>query len=375
MIQINRNFCGGAIEVIAADKIDDIKLNIPKDNQSCTRQWFYFAVETDQPETHGIKLVNAGKVTFDKAWQGYCVFVSYDNDTWFTLPTTFDGKSLVIEHNSVASVTYYAYFVPYSLERQLALEERLSQNKHFELSNIATTLNGNQVTMFSIGDMQAHKKNVWLIARQHPGESMAQWISEGIVNELSDIERHQGLFDNVNVFVVMNMNPDGSQIGNHRTNAQGKNLNRCWSEPSALECPEVFSVQREMKEKGVDFFIDIHGDETIPYNFIMNNSRDDVGALFKRKLADKDPRFQLKYDYATYQNSCSSACGVSSCGAGKTATAFISETFEATSLLLEASFKPLKNRPDTECWNHTSCTELGHNIARVLSNLFTGLDK
>ncbi len=366
-MRINSEFYGGAIEIIEADRANNIQVNIPKDNKACTRQWFYFAVETNQPEAHYIDVKNAGDVTFSNAWQGYKVFASYDNQHWFTLPTQFDGQSLTFGHESTSTKTYYAYFVPYSLERQTSLEAELVNHQDINIDAITTTANGNRVNLLSIGEINPDKKNVWIIARQHPGESMAQWVVEGIVRSLSDVEHFDALLKQVNLYVVMNMNPDGSQIGNHRTNAVGQNLNRCWSAPSMESCPEVYAVQQAMKKRGVDFFIDIHGDETIPYNFMMTYGNEIEGNKFKQLLAEKEPRFQLKYDYATYNNSCSSSCGPATCGSGQTATSYVAQHFDATSLLLEASFKPLENRPSSEVWEKQSCIALGHSIAKSLS--------
>ncbi|MEW6992514.1 M14-type cytosolic carboxypeptidase [Colwelliaceae bacterium 6441] len=366
-MRINSEFCGGAIEVLEACRADNIQLNITKDNQSCTRQWFYFSVETNQPEAHYIDIKNAGNVTFAKAWQGYKVFASYDNKHWFTLPTQFDGQSLTFGHESTSTIAYYAYFVPYSLERQASLEAELVNHSDINIETITTTANGNSINLLSIGEISPDKKNVWIIARQHPGESMAQWIAEGVVRSLSDAERFEALLKQVNLFVVMNMNPDGSQIGNHRTNAVGQNLNRCWSASSKESCPEVYAVQAEMNKRGVDFFLDIHGDESIPHNFMMAYGNKCVGKQFKQLLAEKEPRFQLKYDYDTYQSSCTSACSATTCGSGQTATSYVAQTFDATSLLLEASFKQLENRPNSEVWDQVSCIELGRNVAESLS--------
>ncbi|WP_100644505.1 M14 family metallopeptidase [Alteromonas facilis] len=370
MMRINSEFCGGAIEVVQAEIASNIKLKIPKDNQSCTRQWFYFSLETSQPTAHHIALLNAGQVSFQNAWDGYEVFVSYDNEHWFTVATRFDGESLSIEHDATSTTTYYAYFVPYPLNRQAQQEKRLLEQSHIHMNSLVTTASGNNLNLLTIGDIAPHKKNVWLIARQHPGESMAQWISEGITHALSNKGQFASLFDVANVFVVMNMNPDGSQIGNHRTNALGKNLNRCWSEPSVESCPEVFAVQQAMSEYGVDFFVDIHGDESIPYNFIMSFGSGDEGEVFKQRLAKLEPHFQLAYDYATYANSCTSGCGTSSCSQGKTATTYVAQAFDAVSLLLEASFKPLQNRPQGEAWDHHACRELGQNLVQSLADHF-----
>ena len=41
------------------------------------------------------------------------------------------------------------------------------------------------------------------------------------------------------------MNPDGSVLGNLRTNAAGANLNREWENPTLERSPEVFSVREK----------------------------------------------------------------------------------------------------------------------------------
>ena len=73
--------------------------------------------------------------------------------------------------------------------------------------------------------------------------------------------------------VVPNMNPDGSARGNLRTNAAGANLNREWLEPSAERSPEVLCVRTAMHATGVAAFLDVHGDEGLPYVFVDGGER------------------------------------------------------------------------------------------------------
>jgi murein tripeptide amidase MpaA len=70
------------------------------------------------------------------------------------------------------------------------------------------------------------------------------------------------------------MCPDGAALGHLRTNAVGSNLNREWNTkgsyaaPTPHRSPEVYYVRNKMDETGVDCFLDIHGDEELPFNFI-----------------------------------------------------------------------------------------------------------
>ena len=99
---------------------------------------------------------------------------------------------------------------------------------------------------------------------------MAEWWMEGALEKLTDpddpvarVLRRECTFH-----VVPNMNPDGSRRGHLRTNAAGVNLNREWHAPIAEKSPEVLCVRNAMDETGVDFAMDVHGDEAIPANFL-----------------------------------------------------------------------------------------------------------
>ena len=79
--------------------------------------------------------------------------------------------------------------------------------------------------------------------------------------------------------------------GNLRTNAAGANLNREWLAPSAERSPEVLYVRAAMQAGGVDAFLDVHGDEGLPYVFTDGNER--LAVIFAahgRRLSRASPR-------------------------------------------------------------------------------------
>lgn len=70
----------------------------------------------------------------------------------------------------------------------------------------------------------------WVIHRQHPGESQAEWFAEGLVERLLDASMDglvMSLHKQFTFHIVPSMNPDGAVRGYLRTNACGANLNRC----------------------------------------------------------------------------------------------------------------------------------------------------
>jgi hypothetical protein len=65
----------------------------------------------------------------------------------------------------------------------------------------------NRVFRFPAGPLQ-----VWLYARQHPGETMAEWWMEGALEKLLDNRiGDRRLRQKATFHVVPNMNPDGSR--------------------------------------------------------------------------------------------------------------------------------------------------------------------
>lgn len=87
--------------------------------------------------------------------------------------------NLTITHTPERDACSYAYFAPYTLDRHNALIGRMQCRPGVALSVIGHTADGRDLEMLRIGEPAEGKKKVWFIARQHPGESMAEWFMEG----------------------------------------------------------------------------------------------------------------------------------------------------------------------------------------------------
>jgi murein tripeptide amidase MpaA len=170
--------------------------------------------------------------------------------------------------------------------------------------SLGKSLDGQDVDCLQLGEGPL---NVWLYARQHPGETMAEWWMEGALEKLTDeddpvarILRRECTFR-----IVPNMNPDGSRRGHLRTNAVGVNLNREWHAPSAEKSPEVLSVRNAMDDVPPDFAMDVHGDEAIPANFLagfegipsLKDGQLRLFNLFSEALERLSPDFQRSQGY------------------------------------------------------------------------------
>jgi murein tripeptide amidase MpaA len=359
-IKISSQFDAGAIDVVRATSADTIDLNIRKDSAADITQWFYFRLQGAREQACTIRFLNAGDAAYPAGWEDYQAVASYDRVHWFRVPTSFDGTVMTIEHTPQCDSVYYAYFEPYSWERHLELLDRAQLSEHVRLEDLGSTVDGRDFNVLVIGDEAARKK-VWVIARQHPGETMAEWFVEGMLDALLDPSDPFGrqLLKETVFYVVPNMNPDGSVRGNLRTNAAGANLNREWNTPSLERSPEVYLVKEKMRQTGCDLFLDVHGDEGLPYVFTAGS-----GSLpgftpeqaaqerqFQRDFKIASPDFQDVHGYpdAPYTDE------VLTMG-----SPHITHMFGCLSLTLELPFKDNANDPDAETgWSGARSARLG----------------
>ena len=378
MINISCAFDSGAIEAIACDRAEDIRVNIRADSHAEFRQWFHFRLQGAAGNACRIRFTNASSCTYVDGWRDYRAVASYDRINWFRVPTRYDGRVLTIEHTPDFDAVYYAYFEPYSEERHAGFLGAVQQMPHATLTEIGRTVQGRPMSLVTLGLTEEGaqpgkpKKNVWIIARQHPGETMAEWFVEGLIKRLAGWGDWAGdpfarlIFDHAVFHIVPNMNPDGSALGNLRTNAAGANLNREWMEPDAARSPEVLAVRNAIHALGCDLFFDIHGDEALPYVFVAGS---EMLPGFTEKQAQEQkafiecfkqasPDFQDVYGYeaSKYQTD-----------ALKLASKYVGNEFGCLSLTLEMPFKDNANLPDERMgWNGERSAALGASMLQAI---------
>jgi murein tripeptide amidase MpaA len=370
-IKISHHFDAGAIEVVRANDPQQIDLRLRKDSHADFAQWFYFRLQGAREQACTLRLLNAGEASYPAGWQDYAAVASYDRENWFRVPTTFDGAVLTISHTPERDSIYYAYFEPYSWERHLRLLGRVEQSPRVRVLDLGTTIDGHDLNAIQIGDAEAPKK-IWVIARQHPGETMAEWFVEGLVEALLDDANPTArrVLDKAVVYCVPNMNPDGSIRGNLRTNAAGANLNREWMTPSMQTSPEVFVVKQKIHQTGCDLFLDVHGDEGLPYVFVAGSEMLDS---FDARQAEQQQRFVERFVQASpdFQTKFGYASGKYREEVLKLASKYIAHHFKCVSLTLELPFKDNALMPDSRVgWNGVRSAKLG---AAVLQPILDAL--
>lgn len=323
MIQIDSQFDSGNITLLGTADNEQITLQINTDQNSDFLQWFHFSASGLRGKTSHFSIVNAGKCTYPQGWVDYDVAMSTDRRLWSRTASMYDGRQLQWAYHGDCDRVWFAYFAPYSLEQHTQLVAWCSARPGVFYQSLGNTALGRTIDYLNIGHVQpglvnkadvpngteatTDKKQLWVIARQHPGESMAQWWVQGFLERLLDADdaTSVALRSLADIHVVPNMNPDGSYLGHLRTNSLGVNLNREWADPCAQTSPEVFYVRERMQRTGIDLALDAHGDEALPYNFIAgtegisewSESRDRQLVAVKHTWACINPDFQYRHGY------------------------------------------------------------------------------
>ncbi len=303
-LTISSAFDAGNIRVLKQDG-DSADLEIGKDHLSDFYQWFYFRVAGCRGREVTLRITNCAGSAYPNGWPDYRACISYDRDEWVRVNETgYDNGVLTIRLNAIEDIVWVAYFAPYSMERHHDLVTSVASLPGVTYSSLGKSLDGQDIDCLTMGEGPL---NVWLYARQHPGESMAEWWMEGALEKLTDPEDPVArvLRKHCTFRIVPNMNPDGSRRGHLRTNAVGVNLNREWHAPTPQKSPEVLCVRNAMDETGVDFAMDVHGDEAIPANFLAGfegipSITDRQTRLFKSfsdTLERLSPDFQTRQGY------------------------------------------------------------------------------
>ena len=343
-LTISSSFDAGNIRVVKQDG-DSADLEIVHDHMSDFYQWFYFRVAGAAGREITLRITNCAGSAYPNGWPDYKGVMSLDREQWVRITdTSYANGVLTMKLTPPQDPVWIAYFAPYSMERHHDLVTQTAALADVGYASLGKSLDGQDIDCLTIGEGPL---NVWLYARQHPGESMAEWWMEGALEKLTDEDDPiaRVLRKECTFRIVPNMNPDGSRRGHLRTNAVGVNLNREWHAPSAEKSPEVLCVRNAMDKVPPDLAMDIHGDEAIPANFLagfegipsLTERQLKLFNLFGETLERISPDFQRSQGYEI------PAPGKANMSMSTTQLA---ERYGCVSMTLEMPFKDNFDLPD-----------------------------
>jgi murein tripeptide amidase MpaA len=371
-LSVDADFDGGNIIVHHVNGPADIALGINRDAHSEFFQWFYFRLAGGRGTPCTVRITGLAGSAYPGGWPHYRAVVSADRQSWTRTETHYADGTLTISITPSSDAVWCAYFAPYSMERHHDLIARVGAADGVRTDILGHSLDGQSIDRVRLG---TGPLQCWLYGRQHPGETMAEWWMEGVLERLIDAADPvaRTLRAAASFHIVPNMNPDGARRGHLRTNAAGTNLNREWAGPTAAKSPEVLAVLTAMQASGVDFAMDVHGDEAIPHAFIagfegipsITAAQMALLTDYKARLARATPDFQTRIGYPPTS-------------AGKAnltmSTNALAERFGCLAMTLEMPFKDNDDLPDMlNGWSPGRSKALSRDCLAVLAEIVGSL--
>jgi murein tripeptide amidase MpaA len=369
-LAIDADFHGGNIVVQSVGQAT-ADLTIRRDFNGRWFQWFNFRVRGAAGQALTLRIVNAGASSYPEGWPGYRACVSPDGESWTRAATRFEDGVLELRCQPPGDELRVAYFPPYDGRRHQALIARATAGGA-RADVLGRSVEGRAIDRVALG---SGPRPVWLVGRQHSGETMASWWMEGALDRLlhpADAVG-QALLAAATVHMVPLVNVDGAARGNLRGNAAGLDLNRQWHAPDPARAPEVAAVLAAMDAAGVALSLDVHGDETLPHVFVDAADVDPQATpaqiagieRFKAALLAASPAFQTKVGYPpTYGGD--EAPGM--------CTRAVARRFGAVGLTLEMPFRDSLEAPDAvQGWSVEASRRLGWDtVPALLAGLGAG---
>lgn len=137
-------------------------------------------------------------------------------------------------------MVFFAAYPPYSYTMLLRFLREVDQlnSPNIAKKEIGRTLANIPVPLLIVTNPKVQgssKKDVVVIARQHPGECVGSWAAQGFIKFLIGNSSLANLLRTTHVFHIVPMvNVDGVVYGNNRCTLLGVDPNRCWVEPNAV---------------------------------------------------------------------------------------------------------------------------------------------
>jgi hypothetical protein len=260
--------------------------------------WFYFCVQGSTAPAIRCELRNADQCLGPRlGWRTARPVFSADGRSWQRVArseyveeaTDFGYFSFTVP--VVGRRTFVAYCYPYTTADLETLTQPLSRQR-FELCR---SPEDRPVPYLRLGNHQSPKKSVWILARQHAGETPASYVAEGIVRTLAGSDLPS--LESTAYHVIPLLDVDGVFHGRYGKDEEPVDFNRDWRDHPVR--PEIIALQRAIRaahhQAPISCVIDLHAPhhgDTSCYAF-GNPAGDSKGAELQtsliRYLANEGP--------------------------------------------------------------------------------------
>ena len=205
----------------------------------------------------------------------------------------------------VGNTLWVAYFYPYTNSDLNSLIKEIQDLPDVTISSIGKSEEGRDIKKIHIDRLAraSNEKNeqIWVICREHPGETPASFVCEGMTRALLKHPAGKRLREVYDFTIIPILNVDGVNHGYYYHNTNGVNLAFDWEEFRSLEVRAVRDAIREdMKKNTMRLIINLHSaNDPTKGHFFLKMSESELkhrDVEFQRNIfrAAKGAHFQLQ---------------------------------------------------------------------------------
>ena len=150
-------------------------------------------------------------------------------------------------------------------------EIEISSYPKYTYSDLINYLDSKKIKYENIDDLikivigDESKKSIFILGRQHPGETLSSFFIEGVLEYLINNRN-----DEYSFIIFPMVSVTGVKDGCHRY-THGNDYNRLWNKTGVIK--EIDYIKNELSNHNVSTFVDVHGDEDDDFDYIRTSMK------------------------------------------------------------------------------------------------------
>lgn len=249
MIIIN-NYEGSSIDIIKIDNITNTAHLGLKDENGKASHYYNFIARNEKEKKGKIIIENINNSMY------------YSKDMSQPFIKKQNKWEKISSSNYKVLEDKIEFYIEPNSEQEISLVPRYTiedLKKFCEIKNIK--YEKNTIIKIELGNI--NKPTIFIIGRQHPGETLSSFFIEGIINKiLNDTE----ILQNYHFQIYPIVNIAGVKEGRHRF-INSIDYNRCWNNINPPT--EINYLKQQLSNiKEIECFIDVHNDEISTKDYI-----------------------------------------------------------------------------------------------------------
>lgn len=245
-------------------------------------RWFYFRMVGALNKTIHLLFENSDPMAPVYSYDGHN-FARFDRSSLYRASQHF-------KHDTV----YVAYCMPYTLDRLNGkYAQWLGKSDLESMSVVGFSDQNRPLYLLTVRDgtvAEADKKQVYIHARIHPGETPSSFVAEGLIDALlSGSERARALLKRISFYIIACANPDGVDGGFSRSTAAGVNLESNFFadvSPIQKETEAIRQVVDRLDDAHpLDMALNLHAQIAPKMMFWLHTAKSTSAAYYNKEMA------------------------------------------------------------------------------------------